>query len=237
MQDGNACSLVICAGTSQPCFSHPLQRLTDEYINDPATRNESNSNREAKDNGDQLTWALGDPPPEESLRPHFQARQTHTDPLIKWILDQGGYIDSHLYIGTSPTLKCRSALWLNVQNVCLIRTLYADNGFPQYVMICLRKQMALFVSQSREMTWLSSDDHMVLGLFFPSQRAQDEYLKVHLQYAYLCVFKKSCRPGNVKHHFGLVLVNSLTYFVCTLELAYLKALRKVVTEACCFSRF
>ena len=107
-------SVTVFVGTSSAASAHPLQNLTNEYINEPARKGELDETN--------LTWALGDDVPEESeahAKPEDRkaseqtvyknalASKVSTDPLTTWISEEGGYIDPRLYLGTSPTLKCR----------------------------------------------------------------------------------------------------------------------------------
>jgi len=105
--------------------------MTNQYLNDPHAASQGGKPLEdrAQDDG---TWCPSDPPPPEMMLPPLQgdspahsssdreetispfewARQNHSEPLAVWICENGGYINTSLEIGMSPTLGCRWALVL-----------------------------------------------------------------------------------------------------------------------------
>ncbi len=117
------------AGTSASLEAarHRLQNLTDEYLNEPHAAAQDPQPPPPEDD----TWCPSDPPPlseslpplqgdspayaaakaaaetEERVSPFEYARLNHTEPLAAWVCSHGGYINTALEIGMSPTLGCR----------------------------------------------------------------------------------------------------------------------------------
>lgn len=92
------------AGSAKSASSkHPLQELTDQYLNEPAK--------------DDLTWSPADPPPNVHSAADG-ATLAPTDPLAAWICSEGGYVNRHLSLGTSPTLGCRHIALLATSYKC-----------------------------------------------------------------------------------------------------------------------
>ena len=44
---------------------------------------------------------------QDTLSPYEYARLNHVEPLAAWVCTNGGYVNTSLDIGTSPTLGCR----------------------------------------------------------------------------------------------------------------------------------